>query len=250
MGIPFAFAFYESKRSRSRLGFVVASVVVVAICVVFTESRSGQLSLLANLGVYFIRRYRGRGVLAAVVAALPLLIFGGRSGEDAESSSEERLGCWSEALTMFKENPLTGVGAGQFREHHFLTAHNSFLLTLAELGPIGFVLWTSAIYFAIKVMVRIQIEFAARPDAEAARSLSMALLASLVGLVVSAVFLSLAYHPILWIFLGLSGALYAAVRRHEPGFSVGFGGRDLALVSTIDTAFVLSIAVYLRFKGI
>jgi hypothetical protein len=250
MGIPFAFAFYEAKKSRLRMAALVASVAVVGVCVVFTKSRSGQLSLLANLAVYFIRRYRGRGVVAAALAAIPLLLLGGRSGEDADSSSEERLGCWSEALNMFRENPLTGVGAGQFREHHYLTAHNSFLLTLAELGPIGFLLWTSAIYFAIKVTIRAQMELAGREGAEAARSLSMALLASMVGLVVSSVFLSLAYHPILWIFLGLTGSLYAAIRQHAPTFRVTFRVRDLAAVAAVDIAFVSSIAVYLHWKGI
>jgi hypothetical protein len=250
MGIPLAFAFYEGKRSRLRLALVVLGLAAVATCVILTQSRSGALSVLAVLGVYFIRRYRWRGAAAALVVGLPVLLFGGRSGADAESSSEERLECWSEALTMFRENPATGVGAGQFTEHHFLTAHSSFLLTLAELGPVGLVLWTSAVYFAVKVTVRVQIDLAEREGAEAARSWSMALLASLAGLIVSAAFLSIAYHPILWIFLGLTAGLYAAVRRHAPDFRVRFGGRDLAFVCSLDTAFVVAVALYLRWKGI
>ncbi len=250
MGIPFGFAFYESKRSRLRLLALLVALAAVAVCVIMTQSRSGQLSMLAVLGVYFVRRYRWRGIAAAVVLGLPLLLFGGRSGEDAESSSIERLGCLSEALSMFRENPVTGVGAGQFTEHHFLTAHSSFMLTLAELGPLGFLLWTSAVYFAVKVTVRVQIDLADREGAEAARSWSMALLASLAGLIVSAAFLSIAYHPILWIFLGLTAALYAAVRRHASDFRVAFGARDLALVCSLDAAFVVAIALYLRMKGI
>jgi len=250
MGIPFGFAFYEAKRSRLRLALLLLGLGFVAASVILTQSRSGQLSMLAVLGVYFIRRYRWRGAAAALVLGLPVLLFGGRSGQDAESSSEERLGCWSEALNMFRENPLTGVGAGQFTEHHFLTAHSSFMLTLAELGPIGFVLWTSAVYFAVKVTVRVQVDLAERAGAEAARSWSMALLASLAGLIVSAAFLSIAYHPILWIFLGMTAALYAAVRRHAPDFRVRFGARDLALVCSLDTAFVVAVALYLRMKGI
>jgi hypothetical protein len=250
MGLPFCFAFYEGKRTKARLLVLALTVVMVGICVVMTQSRSGQLSLLANLGVYFIRRYRGRGVAIAAVLAIPLLLLGGRSGDEAESSSEERLGCWSEALNMFRENPVIGVGAGQFKEHHYLTAHNSFLLTLAELGPIGFLLWTAAIYFAFKVTLRVQKEMAGRPDAEAALSWAVALFASLTGLVVSAVFLSLSYHPILWTYLGMTGALYAAVRQHDPKFRVRFGGKDLAAVISFDVAFVVAIAIYLRFKGI
>jgi O-antigen ligase len=178
-----------------------------------------------------------------------MLLLGGRSGEGADSSSEERLGCWSEALSMFRENPLTGVGAGQFTEHHFLTAHNSFLLTLAELGPLGFLLWTLALYFAFKITVRIQIDLAARPETRIARSWAMALFASLTGLAVSAFFLSIAYHTALWIYLALPGALYAAVRKHAPEFQVRLTWRDVGLVLGADTALIVAIAVYLRFKG-
>jgi hypothetical protein len=250
MGLPFGFVFYESKRSFTRLVLLAGIVVACSLCVIMTQSRSGQLSILAVLGVYFIRRFRLRGAVAAAILAIPMLLYGGRSGEDAQSSSIERLGCWSQALTMLRENPFTGVGAGQFTEHHFLTAHNAFLLSLAELGPLGFLLWTSAIYFAFKVTVRVQVEAVGRPEAEAARSWAMGLLASLSGLLVSAVFLSITYHVILWTYLGLSAALYAAVRRHDPEFRVRFGVRDLATVCAIDFAFVSSIAVYLRIKGI
>ncbi len=250
MGIPFIFVFYEGRPSRKRLAVLVAAVGVTLTCVIMTGSRSGQLSLLANLGVYFIRRYRVRGVIAGLVAAVPLLLLGGRSDPNAQSSTDERLNCWSEAIGMWRENPVVGVGSGQFLEHHFQTAHNSFLLALAEAGPLGLLLWTSAIYFAIKVTVRIQVDLRGRPEAAMARSWAMALMASMVGLVTSAVFLSLTYHPILWIFLGMIGALYAAVRKHQPDFRVAFRLPDLLLVGSLDVAFIAFIAVYLRLKGI
>jgi hypothetical protein len=248
MGLPFLFSFYEMTRSRSRLALLIAGIVVTATCVIMTQSRSGQLSLLACLGVYFIRRYRWGGVLAAVIAGLPVLLLGGRSGEEADSSTEERLGCWNEAFAMYRENPFFGVGSGQFTQHHVQTAHDAFLLTLAELGPIGFVLWTAAVYFAIKIVVRLQIHLAGREDTQAASSLAMALLASLVALVVSAVFLSLSYHVILWIDLGLTGALYGAVQKHDPDFRVRFRFRDLAFVAAFDLVFALVLVVYVHLK--
>jgi hypothetical protein len=78
----------------------------------------------------------------------------------------------------------------------------------------------------------------------------MAMLASLTGLIVSAFFLSIAYHPALWIYLGLAGALYAAVRAHAPEFRVRISWRDLALVAGLDGVLVMAIYVYLRLKGV
>jgi hypothetical protein len=250
MGLPFCFAFYEERRSAKRLALLIAGIAITATCVIMTKSRSGQLGLVAALALYFIRRYRARGAIAALIAGLPVLLLGGRSGEEADSSSLERLDCWSEALSMWRENPVLGVGSGQFTEHNALTAHNSFLLTLAELGPIGFLLWTTAIYFAFKITVRIQTELAGDEHAAVARSWAMAMLASLTGLIVSAFFLSIAYHPALWIYLGLAGALYAAVRKHAPNFRVGLSWRDVAFVAGLDGALVMAIYVYLRLKGV
>jgi hypothetical protein len=72
----------------------------------------------------------------------------------------------------------------------------------------------------------------------------MALVAALSGLLVGIFFLSFAYHYVLWIYVGLSGALYSAVRRHDPEFEVRFGWRDLWIVGAIDLAIIVAIFVY------
>jgi hypothetical protein len=250
MAMPLAFALYERRRTLRRLLIALASVGLGATCVIMTQSRSGQLGILAALGVYFIRRFRWRGVLVGAVASIPLLLLGGRSGEGAESSSEERLNAWNEALSMWRDSPLMGVGKGQFTEHYYLTAHNSFLLALAELGPLGMFLWSAAVYYTIKVTFQAQTQLASRPEASTARSWATALLASLAGLLMSTVFLTLTFHAILWINLGLIGGLYTAIRLHEPSFRVRFGWKDAAFVAAFDIAFVVAISIYLRMRGI
>jgi hypothetical protein len=246
MGVPLAFALYERRRSLLRLVVLVGTLVISTACIIMTESRSGQLTLAAVLAVYFIRKFGVRGVVLAAMAALPVLLLGGRSDE---ASTEERLECWSEGLSMWRENPFLGVGPGQFVEHHYLTAHNSFVLTLAELGPIGLLLWSTVMYLAFKITIRAHADLAGRPETAVARTWATALLASMIGMLVSAFFLSIAYHPILWTFLGMVGALYAAVRAHDPSWKVRFGWRDLSFVVGADIAIVAGIAVYLRIKG-
>jgi hypothetical protein len=250
VGMPLAFAAFQLRRSWPRGIVLAAAVVGSTVCVIMTQSRSGQLAILAVFGVYFARRFGLRGLLLGALVGLPVLMLGGRGGEAAESSSDERLGCWAEGLAMWRANPLSGVGAGQFTEHHYLTAHNSFVLTLAEMGPLGLLLWTSAIYFAFKITIQIQRELATDKDAKAACIWATALLASLAGTAVSALFLSMAYRTLLWIMLGLVGALYSAVRKHDPTFRVRFGWKDMALVFGGDTALMTFTALYLRLKGV
>ena len=73
----------------------------------------------------------------------------------------------------------------------------------------------------------------------------------LVGLVilVGIFFLSFCYHQLLWIYIGLSGALYSAVKRHAPDWEVRFGLADLALVIATDVALVAILFVYTRLKA-
>ncbi|HEX7669060.1 MAG TPA: hypothetical protein VF395_05740 [Polyangiaceae bacterium] len=79
-----------------------------------------------------------------------------------------------------------------------------------------------------------------------ARPWAMALLAAFAGLTVGIFFLSFTYHYVLWIYIGLSGALYSAVRTHYPQFRVRFGPTDAALVTAIDGAIVVLVYAYTR----
>jgi hypothetical protein len=245
MGAPLAFALYGRKRSLFRLLLVIAMLSLGAVCVIKTQSRSGQLTFAAMLGVYFIARYKWKGVVVGLFAGLPVMLLGGRSGDSAAESTEERLECWRQGFKMWQSDPFIGVGHAQFVEHHYLTAHSSLVLTLAELGPLGLFLFTGIVYYAFKIALRAQIRYGDSEQAAVAKTWSTAILASLAGTVVSALFLSIPYHPILWVDMGLVGALYAAIRTHDPDFHVPFGWRDAGLVFVGDILIVVGLKTYL-----
>ena len=249
VGLPFAIAFFERKKNTFRLALLVVTFTLVAICTVFTQSRGGQLVFLTVMGSYFFRRFGVRGLVAGAVLAAPMLLFGGRSGEEAESSSLERLECWYEGMSMWKEAPILGVGLKQFTEHHYLTAHNSYVLAAAELGFPGFVLWANVLYISTKIPVEALRRLAPSPENEVARIWGMALLTSCLGLLVGVFFLSFCYHYILWIYIGLTGGFYAAVRTHDPSFRVRFGPRDLAAVVGMVTLMIIILYAYTRAKA-
>jgi hypothetical protein len=89
-----------------------------------------------------------------------------------------------------------------------------------------------------------------RPEATVAYVWARALLASLCGIVVGATFLSLAYHPVVWAFMALPGAYYLAVRNHDPGFQVTFGGRDLLAIAGISVLYLAVLHGYLLARGV
>ena len=146
-GISMFAAFIQRKRDGFfRFGATLAIAVCVA-AVMLTKSRGGQVAMLLVFFVYMVKRYRFKAFIPAALMAIPLLMFGGRDdGGASDQSTMERYEAWSKGLDLFGQSPIYGVGAGQFVEHHYLTAHNSFVLSLAELGFVGLVLFVAMIY--------------------------------------------------------------------------------------------------------
>ena len=255
VGLPLAFAFGQvGKGSFGRRALGVVSFALVLLCAVLTASRGGQLVFLAVLATYFVHRFGVVGLLLGGVLALPLLLLGGRGGEDASSSTLERMDCWAEAISMWRSHPVLGVGLGQFTEHHYMTAHNSYLLALAELGFPGMLLFGAVLYSSAKIPVAAlrHLRGAVAPEiqagAELIRAWAVALIAAFIGLAVGIFFLSFTYHYVLWIYLGLSGALYSAVRKHDSTFRVRLSGVDLALITLANVAIIVFVFFYTRWK--
>jgi O-antigen ligase len=177
-------------------------------------------------------------------------MLGGRSGESADQSTQERYEAWATGLTMFKGNPIFGVGAKQFAEHHYLTAHNTFVLAMAELGFPGLVLFVAIMYLSFKSLLVGLRDLRKVPGSDAATTWGLSLLASLAGIVFQINTLSFAYHAVIWIVFAMIGAWSSAIRHHLPTFRVKMTWTDFFIVIGLCAAFVTVILpVFLRAKG-
>lgn len=245
--IPLAIGLYRRRR-RPRWAILLALMFGFAsMATIYSQSRGGILVLLAALGVYFIERFGIKGAVLGGVAGLPLLLLGGRSGGSADASTHERIECWFTGMRMFIENPVLGVGYNHFTEHHHLTAHNSVVLACAENGFFGLLLWTSVIYFAIKLGYQGRTQLRG-PEKAVARDWCMSLLGSTAGVATGAFFLSFNYHYVFWIYMALTGTLYQAIRRHEPNFDVKIGVPDLLILFFANGALVVLLYGYTALK--
>ncbi|MEZ4369899.1 MAG: O-antigen ligase family protein [Polyangiaceae bacterium] len=241
IGVPLAFAFYQRRRNKKRLVLFFLTFVLGAMTVVYSGSRGGQIVFLATIGVYFLERYRLKGLILGVVCALPVLALGGRSG--GEESSLERVENLYVGVQLFKQYPVLGVGFEQFTQYHHLTAHNSYVLAPAELGFFGMVAWLSVFWLTIKVPLTVT-RTVTEPEGQVARVWAMALLSSMAGMAVGIFFLSFNYHYVLWIYIGVSGAFFAAVKRHKPDFKVTYGWKDFVGIAVGNTALLAFLLVY------
>ncbi len=249
-GLSFLIAFLLRRKTGWGAVFCGLGIALALATILMTQSRGAQVSALLIPGVYIFRRYGWRALLPMGLLAVPVLLLGGRHGSAAEASTLLRYEAWATGLNMFKRSPLFGVGMRQFVEHHFLTAHNSFVLTLAELGFVGMVLFTSVLYLSFKTLIAGMVSLARVPEARVAQVWGMALLGSMCGILFQSNTLSFAYHSVLWIFLGLIGAWYSAIRHHRPEFRIRMTLLDFGIVvgACFAYAFVL-LPMFLKYKG-
>ena len=249
-GFAFLLAFANQRRRLGTIAFAVAGGALVFYCVILTQSRGAMLVFALVMGVYAIQRFGLAGLVLGGALALPLMALGGRSGDKADASTQLRYEAWSAGFQMFKKSPVFGVGQRQFAEHHFMTAHNSYVLALAELGFPGFVLFISMLFLAVKTLIRGVIELEGVPGARPAQAWAMALLSSFAGMLFSINTLSFSYHTVLWIFLGLSGAWVSVVRHHRPQFEIRITPRDFFFVVVGCAIYALLVLpVFVRLKG-
>ncbi|MFO0612344.1 MAG: O-antigen ligase family protein [Polyangiaceae bacterium] len=248
VAIPLLIGRVQRKPSISRVLLFIVATVMIAVTLIFTQSRGGQLVFLATFGAYFIKRFGAKGLAIGALVAMPVLLLGGRDTGEAAGSTTERVEIMVEGLEMFRANPLLGVGYDQFTQHHFLTAHNSYLLPLAETGPIGLYLFAAIMYLSVKIPLRVLSTYRDSPEASVARGWAMSLLAGFAGFVIGIFFLSFTYHHILWIYFGLAGGLYQAVRTHDPDFKVELTFWEYVALAVASVGFIAFLFVYTKIK--
>jgi len=133
--------------------------VLMLATIVFTKSRAGMLGLGAA-GVVFIfqarqlRKGLGMAILLGALAAAPLMPswFWVRlssitdDSQDATGSREARKELMIEGWQTFLDHPVTGVGAGQFKNYNpgdrlapWHETHNMLLQVAAEMGILGLI---------------------------------------------------------------------------------------------------------------
>jgi O-antigen ligase len=136
-----------------------------------------------------------------------------------------RLDLWSAAWRAWKDHPWLGIGEGNFPVHSlallqttpgvntaasYATAgrevHNAYLETLAELGPVGLILFLTVIALTASSFLIVFRRARSAGDEYLAR-VSIALLFSLVVYAITALFLSSELQKPLWILVGIALAL-------------------------------------------
>jgi O-antigen ligase len=143
IALPLTFIFWRRKRFKSNLLTVIAPAALLLWAIYLTHSR-GALIALAVLVMIAIRSRLGTtgSVLLTSLLIMGMLAMNFTGGRlISADAGADRLSLWASGLQMFKRAPIFGVGFGKFNDSAEMTAHNSFVLCLAELGFVGSTFW-------------------------------------------------------------------------------------------------------------
>jgi len=212
------------QRAAAAIG-----VLVLPVCVIFTQSRAGFLGIAVFAVLLLLRTRPNLRVIALVVVAAGAVAFFappevwqriGGMREMSDASAHDRSTIWKVAAVMISEHPMFGVGIGAYPLAHFdhsllrlewanvqgyWDTHSTWLCILAETGFPGLIL-----YLAMLVSVFRRLTRARRllpPAFEEWRLDLRYLEAGLAGYMVAASFGVYQSLPFIYVYLAFAWAL-------------------------------------------
>lgn len=257
MIIPFSFFLALDQTGKKRIYYLAITCLFLFV-IIITQSRGGFVGLIAT-GMYcWIRTKRKLitaliiGILAvfAVIMAPPQYWGEVRSITEEgtnKGTGEARIYTWTIGWHIFLENPIMGVGQGNFpwvfgeyekevtgsdepfhgRSVAGRAAHSIYFTMLPELGLVGTFTILAMIFYCLKDLNLVKKKFIPRKSnkinanagtgmsSEKLYHIALALEGSLVSYLVSSSFISTLYYPNLWILMGFIMSLKRIVVSKE-----------------------------------
>jgi O-antigen ligase len=195
----------------------LAMLGLLMIVTYFIGSRGGMVATLAIGGLYLLIKsgLSLRAMIACGAVGMAVLTFAPShltTVRDSQNSTQYRVEMWAEGIEMMKHNPLFGIGRGNFKEYSGkLIAHNSAIEIGGETGIIGLFIYACLVYFCAKSCLHARAHLTDPKDKEFA----FAALLSLMGYVVSAMFVTLEYETF-YLLLAMCAALGRSVPEPLP----------------------------------
>jgi len=219
MMIPFAFFLFLGAKNKIKKFGILLILITLTLAVISSMSRGGWVGLMVTIIFCVIRSKKVFvSLFMTAVLAVAIVSFAPQKywaevqtiTDTREATAASRINYWKAAVRMFRDYPITGVGAnnGGIRMPAYLTGenvvtqwgrafHGTLPQVLAELGSLGLICYLLMIFYAIKYLNIVSRRKSKDPDDNAA-FLANAIMVSIISYLATATFLSTPYYPHLW----------------------------------------------------
>jgi O-antigen ligase len=246
---------FWNQNPLTRLLFVFVPMGILSYAIYLTFSRGAIFGILAT--AYSVISTKLNRVLSIVLLGflflgLLLLQFGGGRAMDLqEGSASGRLLAWGVGLALIKSSPIFGVGFGQFqRVLGSQTAHNSWVLCLAELGFVGFFFWMALLLTTLWPLERLSKKLSATTGNEEFQWHVTAVKSALYGFLATAWFLSRTYNESLYVLLAFAAVLLNLGGKLDPQSIEMRAGQWVPRTIVLQFATVVLVYVLIRLRTI
>jgi putative inorganic carbon (hco3(-)) transporter len=230
-GIVWALLVGKTEKKKLVRVFLIICFVLFFLAILFCGSRGAVVGAAAIVLVALARSRRKIGAVAlAIFFVLGVwLVLPDASKErfssawnwEHDANASSRIMFWKAGLEMFADNPIFGVGPGNFAEVNptRYVSHSLYIQVLAESGLVGTLSLAAMVVLFLRLNARTR-KRALKLSANGRRSfeycLAFGLDLALAGYMSSGAFLSVLYYPHLWILLGLSVAVNRCCVNRQP----------------------------------
>lgn len=249
MVIPYCFFMALGERKQAVKIIYIGIAVLFLSANMLTLSRGGFVGLV-GVGMYCWLKSKRKIVAALLVGLLALaMVFAApekywseiKSIEEqgyTKGTGEERVYTWKFGWKMFLDNPIIGVGQGNFpwrfgqyeggetldgRSRAGRAAHSLYFTLFPELGIVGTLIFIFMLYYTYQDIRFVGRLGARKPivplnsDRKKMFFLSLAMGGSLIGFLTAGIFISILYYPSFWVLMGFVVALRKLAQRELEG---------------------------------
>ncbi|MFO6422988.1 O-antigen ligase family protein [Motilimonas sp. KMU-193] len=218
------------------LGLV--GLIAVFAAVIATQSRGGLLGIVTVLAVFGYRYIKSKALLGLIgtlglailylVAGISDRASGGAAESGVDESAMGRLYAWEAAFNMALDHPILGMGLDNFYYNYYYysphwdglnhAVHSTWFGVLAETGFLGLGVFIYMIVVMIRSSLHSLKQIASHMEQvpPAVFATAQAILAGLLGTVVSGTFLTQGFTWPIYILIALVAAMSEWCRSHLP----------------------------------
>ncbi|MHB1020788.1 MAG: O-antigen ligase family protein [Acidobacteriaceae bacterium] len=146
----FCLGLFSGMRNKGQKALLAISMILTAYCVLFTFSRGAYLGFLAGLLCLGILRERKYLIVVAVILigwqsfvppAVEQRVMMTYENGKIDSSANERVQLWEDAITLIPQHPVLGTGFDTYRylgrSEDYTDTHNYYVKVMVETGFVG-----------------------------------------------------------------------------------------------------------------
>lgn len=272
VAIPVAFFMYQGATNKGSKFLYVGLLAVFVMSLIATSSRGGFLGLLAVAAYCWFYSPKklmslllGLCLAGLVSIAAPQEYWDRISSITEDKTMEEgtagqRVFTWGIGWEMFLDNPMFGVGQGNFpwaigeymggrtwqtKSLAGRQAHSLYFTLLPELGLVGVMIFGAMVYVNYRdtrvknLVLPTSSGVSARRDEADIQDLQIsratlygnAILGGMIGYLATSTFISTLYYPTFWIMMALAVALRNTTQGYAESQPQGFARRVATRVS-------------------